>query len=405
VLIASHLMPFRRMELQYNIPSQMDGESPVPPRTTPLNATHRSHGAHLVDFAGWEMPLYYTGIIDEHVAVRTRAGLFDVSHMGRLFVRGPGAPDFLQHMLTNDVSRLNQGQGHYTLALNSAGGVRDDIILFRLEGEFLVIVNASNRTKIMEHFSMHAVPGVVIADRSVDLAMIALQGPASGAILARLTEIPAPSGRFGIGSISVAGRRMLVSRTGYTGEDGFELYPESGDAAAVWEALRQAGQADGIANCGLGARDGLRLEVGYSLYGHEIGEETYPWEAGLGWAVKPDKGDFLGRSAALAVRDRGLSRHLIGLTCTGPGVPRQGCELTRDGRNAGVVTSGTFSPMLKTGIALGYIAKAVGPSRGPLAVVVRNKPLPVVEVKMPFYKSGGVGVVGKEYTSAERKNK
>ena len=390
--------------MQYNIPLPMEEKVPVALRSTPLTGMGRALGAHMVDFAGWEMPLYYTGIIEEHLKVRSRAGLFDVSHMGRLFVRGAGAADFLQRMLTNDVFRLEPSQGHYTLALNEAGGVKDDIILFKLEREFLVIVNASNREKIMEHFSSHSSPGVEIADRSADMAMIALQGPAAAAILARIAPVPDRLGRFGIVSVAVAGTPMLASRTGYTGEDGFELYPDSRDAVAVWEALLDAGRADGVANCGLGARDGLRLEVGYPLYGHEIGEEAVPWEAGLGWVIRPDKGDFLGRSALMAARERGQGRRLIGLTCAGPGVPRQGFEIVLDGNKAGNVTSGSFSPVLKTGIAMGYISGAPGEGPGSLAVVVRGKPLPASEVKPPFYKSGGVSVVSKAY-AAQQENK
>ncbi len=374
----------------------MTDTAAAPLQKTPLTEFHRSRGAQLVDFAGWEMPVVYTSVIDEHLAVRERAGLFDVSHMGRFTLRGAGAEAFLNHLTTNDVRALKPLQGQYTLALNERGGVHDDLICFRLETEFLVIMNAGNRDKILAHFRAHLPAGVTLTHRSDELAMIALQGPQAQAVLERLAPGAGAIGRFFLGRVKVLGTETLVSRTGYTGEDGFELYPESGRAVAVWEALLDAGKHAGVVNAGLGARDGLRTEVAYPLYGHEIDEETTPWEAGLGWVVKPSKGDFLGRAAAVAAKERGGGRRLVGLTVSGP-VPRPGYPLTVAGEPAGTVTSGTYSPCLKTGIALGYLPSAADPARG-LAVVVRGRPLPATPVKLPFYKSGGVAVVAKSAT-------
>jgi len=369
-------------------------EAPVSAlKKTPLTEYHRAQGAQLVDFAGWEMPVSYTSVLDEHLAVRERAGLFDVSHMGRFFLKGTGAEAFLQRMTTNDVGALKPMQGQYTLALNERGGVRDDLIAFRLEDEFLVIMNAGNREKILDHFRSHLPADTELAHRSDDLAMIALQGPAATTVLEMLAPGAGAIERFFIRKVKVLGVPTLVSRTGYTGEDGFELYPESSRAVAVWTALLEAGKAFPVLNAGLGARDGLRTEVAYPLYGHEIDEDTSPWEAGLGWVVKPAKGEFLGRAAAIAAKESGGGRKLFGLTCAGP-VPRPGFPLMLDGVVAGVVTSGTYSPCLKTGIALGYLPRVADPARG-LSVVVRGRPLAAQAVKLPFYKSGGVAVVAK----------
>jgi len=355
-------------------------------RKTPLTELHRAHGATLVDFAGWEMPVQYTGVLAEHKAVREKAGLFDVSHMGRMVLKGPGAGAFLQGLLTNNVERLRPGEGQYTLALNEAGGARDDLIIFRLEDGFLVVFNAGNRAKILGHFRARLPAGVPLDDRSDELAMIALQGPASPRILGRAGRRADGLKRFCLGSFEVAGHRMWVSRTGYTGEDGFELYPESRDAVATWEALREAGKDVPVAECGLGARDGLRLEVAYPLYGHELDEETTPWEAGLGWVVKMEKGPFLGREALEAAKLAGPRKKLVGLAVTGP-VPRQGFEVRAGGLPVGRVTSGTFSPVLGKGIALAYVGTDKDLSRD-ASVVIRERPVPAVMVSLPFHRKG-----------------
>ncbi|MEK7475683.1 MAG: glycine cleavage system aminomethyltransferase GcvT [Candidatus Coatesbacteria bacterium] len=359
-------------------------------RHTPLAEWHRAHGAKLVGFAGWEMPVMYSGIVEEHMAVRERAGLFDVSHMGRLDVRGAGAEAFLQRVLTNDLARIAPGQGQYTLALNEAGGVLDDLIVFRRADGYLVVMNAGNREKIMGHFRAHADgASVELVDRSADLAMIALQGLKAPALLAALTPATAALPRSAMAEFAIAGETMLVSRTGYTGEDGFELYPPSARAVAVWDALLAAGKGLPAVSCGLGARDGLRLEAGYSLYGHEIDEETSPWEAGLGWAVRPEKGNFIGREALLELKAKGPRKQQVAFTCAGPGIPRKDQALTDGNQEVGIVVSGTFSPCLKLGIGIGYV-RGGGEVPAGLGVVVRGRALPVVRSKLPFYRSPGL---------------
>ncbi len=361
---------------------------------TPLTEWHRAHGAQLVDFAGWEMPVSYGGIVDEHMAVRQRAGLFDVSHMGRLFVRGAGAEAYLQSLITNDVSKLVPGRGLYTVACNEAGGCRDDLIIYKLEGEWMVIMNAGNRDKIVKHFTAHLSAGVELVNRSDELAMIAVQGAKAVGVMERLAPGALALKRFGIARFDLAGRSMLVARTGYTGEDGFEVFPASGEAVAVWESLIATGKDLPVIACGLGARDGLRLEVGYPLYGHEIDEETTPFEAGLGWTVKLEKGEFLGRAALVAAKAQGPRKRLVAFTCAPPGVPRQGYPLTLDGKEIGKVTSGTFSPCLKTGIGTGWLPGDASASAA-LAVVVRGRPCAATIVPLPFWKTGSVAVVAK----------
>lgn len=373
----------------------MTTASTAPLLKTPLTEWHRAHGAQLVDFAGWEMPVSYSGIVDEHMAVRERAGLFDVSHMGRLFVRGPGAEAYLQSLITNDLAKLVPGRGLYTVACNEAGGCRDDLIIYKLEGEWMVIMNAGNRSKIVAHFTARLpASGVSLANRSDELAMIAFQGARAPAVMERLAPGALALKRFGIAPFDLFGRSMLVARTGYTGEDGFELFPDSVSAVTVWEGLVATGKDLPVVSCGLGARDGLRLEVGYPLYGHEIDEETSPFEAGLGWTVKLDKGEFLGRAALVSLKASGPRKRLVAFTCAPPGVPRQGYPLTLAGKEVGTVTSGTYSPCLKTGIGTGWVPGSSDPS-SPLAVVVRGRACAASVVALPFWKTGSVAVVAK----------
>jgi len=360
---------------------------------TPLNNLHRELGGEMVEYAGWDMPVMFAGIVDEHMAVRERAGLFDASHMARIFLKGSGATDFLQRTLTNDITRLPDGMGHYTIALNENGGIRDDLIVFKLGGEYMVIANAGNHAKIAAHFKTLLRGDVEMTDRSDELAMVALQGPKSGEVAEKLSPGLSSLKRFYISDVSVGGVRMLVSRTGYTGEDGFEFYPDASRAEGLWRALLEAGKSLPVASCGLGSRDGLRLEMAYSLYGHELDEQTNPMEANIGWAVKMDKGDFLGRAALEKIRAIGNTRNLIAFTCSGPGVPRMGYGLTINGVAAGTVTSGTYSPCLKTGIGLGFIKS--GEDGNNLAVTVRGKSLPAVRIKPPFHKGGSVYGPGK----------
>lgn len=357
-------------------------------RRTPLHAAHRALGARLVDFAGWEMPVQYRGIMDEHATVRGRAGLFDVSHMGEVEVRGAGALAACQAVTANDVGRLADGGAQYSLLLDPAGGIVDDVIVHRLAAERVMIcVNAANRDADVAYLRAH-VRGADVVDVSDETALLAVQGPRATAILGRLTALPLASlPRFTVAEGEVAGRRALVAHTGYTGEDGWELYCAANDAVRLWNALLEAGAPDGIAPAGLGARDTLRLEAALPLYGHELGLDTTPFEARLAWVVRLDKGDFVGRAALLAARARGPRRLLVGLELTEPGVPRAEYRLLRDAQAVGVVTSGTKAPTLGKGIALGYVEPASSAVDTTLAVEIRGRAVAARIVALPFYRT------------------
>jgi glycine cleavage system T protein (aminomethyltransferase) len=359
-------------------------------RRTPLHDAHRAAGARMVDFAGWEMPVQYSGIIDEHVAVRTRAGLFDVSHMGEVEVRGPGALAACQHATANDVGRLADGQAQYSLLLTPEGGIVDDVIIYRRSADrFLICVNASNRERDFAYLRQYA-RGAEVIDRSDEYALLALQGPRATSILARLTGAQlARVPRFAFTEGEVAGCGALIAHTGYTGEDGWELYCAPDDAETLWNAILEAGRPDGIAPAGLGARDTLRLEAALPLYGHELSEEGTPFEARLAWVVRMQKGDFVGRAALATHRERGPRRCLIGIELTEPGVPRAGYRVLRGHRPVGEVTSGTKSPTLGKGIALGYVEPTASNLATALAVEIRGKAVAALVVQLPFYRSGG----------------
>jgi aminomethyltransferase len=358
-------------------------------RRTPLYDAHRGLGARMVDFAGWDMPVQYTGIIDEHTAVRTRAGLFDVSHMGEIAVRGAGALAACQRATANDVTRLADGQAQYSLLLTADGGIVDDVIVHRRGADdFFFCVNASNRERDLAYLRQH-VRGAEVIDLSDETALLALQGPRATAILAGLTTLElARVPRFAFAEHEVAGRRAMIAHTGYTGEDGWELYCAPTDAPPLWHALLEAGQAAGIAPAGLGARDTLRLEAALPLYGHELGEDTTPFEARLAWVVRMDKGEFVGRDALAAHRQRGPRRCLVGVELTEPGVPRADYAILHDGRRVGAATSGTRSPTLGKGIALGYVEPAASGPDTALAVEIRGRAVAAKVVRLPFYRSG-----------------
>jgi aminomethyltransferase len=344
----------------------------------------------MVDFAGWEMPVQYGGIIEEHVAVRTRAGLFDVSHMGEVEVRGAGALAACQHATANDVGRLADGRAQYSLLLTAQGGIVDDVIVHRRAADrFLICVNAANRERDFAYLREHA-RGAEVIDRSDEYALLALQGPRATSILARLTGAPlARLPRFAFTEGEVAGCGALIAHTGYTGEDGWELYCAPDDAEALWNAILEAGRPDDLAPAGLGARDTLRLEAALPLYGHELSEEGTPFEARLAWVVRMDKGDFVGRAALVTHRAHGPRRCLVGVELSEPGVPRAGYRILRDGRAVGEVTSGTKSPTLGKGIALGYVEPTASNRATALAVEIRGKPVAARVVRLPFYRSGG----------------
>jgi aminomethyltransferase len=358
----------------------------VSPRTSPLHDRHVALGAKLADFSGWSMPIEYAGggVIAEHTAVRTAAGLFDVSHLGTGTVRGPGAAAFVDGCLTNDLSRIGPGQAQYTLCCLEDGGVVDDLIVY-LHGpdDVLLVPNAANAADVFARLTAEAPQGVQITDRHADVAVLAVQGPRSPQVVRAVgldAELPYMS--FTDGDVTVC-------RTGYTGEHGYELLVAAERAGELWDAMLAAGESEGLRPCGLGARDTLRTEMGYPLHGHELSREITPNQARAGWAVGWKKPEFWGRAALLAEREAGPARLLWGLRATGRGIPRPGMPvLGPDGERVGEVTSGTFSPTLRTGIALALLDTAAGVEEGAeLAVDVRGRPQEVVVVKPPFVPS------------------
>ena len=355
-------------------------------KRTPLYDCHLEAGAKMVDFAGWQMPVQYQGVIDEHRAVRTAAGLFDVSHMGEVRVRGAGAEAFLQRLTPNDVAKLVPGRAHYSGLLTEHGTYVDDVLVYRLAADdFLVVVNASNAERDFEWIAGKANGEAEVVNESDQYALLALQGPKALEILTPLATPGTPDVTelkyYGFRQGEVAGVPALISRTGYTGEDGFELYLAPADAPAVWRRLVAAGASP----AGLGARDTLRLEAAMALYGHEIDETTTPFEAGLGWVVKLDKGDFQGRDALLAQKAQGAPRKLVGFEVEGRGIARQGHGVVSDGAPVGAVTSGTWSPTFEKALGMAYVPPALAAPGTRLALDVRGKTLPAVVVDLPFY--------------------
>jgi aminomethyltransferase len=354
------------------------------PLRTPLYDAHLAAGARMVEFAGWEMPVQYKGVLEEHAAVRERVGIFDVSHMGEVTVEGPRALETAQRLVTNDLAKCSPGQAQYNALCNERGGVIDDIIVYRFSSERLFIcVNASGREKDFEWMRAHAGNGAAVGQRSDDWAQIAIQGPKAP----QLVDLLSSPGVIDLGyyhfrEASVAGvPGCIVARTGYTGEDGFEVFVPPDGARKVWDELLERGAVP----CGLGARDSLRLEVAYRLYGNDMDEEHTPLEAGLGWIVKLDKqGGFVGSEALQRQKREGLKRRLAGFKLTGKGIARHGYPALHDGRRVGEVTSGTMSPVLKEPIGLAYLPAALAAIGTAFDVEIRGKPVPAVVVKTPF---------------------
>ncbi len=355
-------------------------------RKTPFYEFHRGIGARIVEFAGWLMPLQFSGILKEHKAVRSSVGLFDVSHMGRLEVRGEEALPYIQYLTTNDVSKLEPGMVQYSTICNESGGILDDVTIYRLQDHFLIVINASNTGKIKSWMAEKFRDGVELRDRTDEMMQLAVQGPGSQEVLQRLASFDLEEIAFyKFKGGEVAGRECIVSRTGYTGEDGFELYSRIEHSEDIWTALMSSGE---ISPCGLGARDLLRLEVKYCLYGNDIDESTTPLEAGLGWLVKFDKGDFIGRDALLEQKDRGVERRLIGFSLLERGIPRHGYPVLHDGKIVSEVASGAFSPSLGQGIGTGYLPADLSAVNTKIEVEIRKKRVPAEVVKPPFYKMG-----------------
>ncbi|MFI6791060.1 glycine cleavage system aminomethyltransferase GcvT [Nonomuraea sp. NPDC050383] len=356
-------------------------------RPTPLRDVHESLGATLTDFAGWLMPLRYGSESAEHNAVRGAAGLFDLSHMGEIFVTGPQAGEALDYALVGHLSALVPGRARYTMIVNERGGVLDDLIVYRLgDEEFMVVANASNYEKVAAELGGRAKSyDAVVEDRSEQYALIAVQGPHAQEILATLTDADLPGLKYYAGLPGVVdGRQALIARTGYTGEDGFELFVANEDAVPLWHALTRAGEPYGLRPAGLSSRDTLRLEAGMPLYGNELSAELTPFDAGLGRVVKFDKpGDFVGRSALEAVKDTPPRRRLVGLVARGRRVPRHGFPVTKDGAVVGEVTSGAPSQTLGRPIAMAYVD--TGADEG-LAVDIRGSHEAMDLVELPFYR-------------------
>lgn len=357
-------------------------------KRTPLFATHVAMGAKMVPFGGWEMPVQYSGIIEEHQAVRQAAGLFDVSHMGEFRVTGPEALAFVQHVVANDVAALADHQALYTQFTQPDGGTVDDLLVYRLETGYLLVVNASNLEKDWAWLKQHQGPGVELTDESDETAMIALQGPRAEAILSPIFTGPALSALkfFYWTEGTIAGIPVRVARTGYTGEDGFEIFSAADRAADLWQAVMEAGVAEGLKAAGLGARDTLRLEAGLPLYGHELTETISPVMAGFGWSVKLKKGDFLGREVLARQKQGELSQKVVGLKMTGRQIARQGYVVLQGETPVGEVLSGTFSPTLQAPIATALVTTSALASGEPLTVQIRNQAHPADIVALPFYR-------------------
>jgi aminomethyltransferase len=354
----------------------------------PLAEVHRALGAKMVDFGGWEMPLQYTGILEEHRAVRTAAGLFDVSHMGEIEIRGPQALDLVQWVSTNNAAKLADGQVHYSGLLYEHGGFADDILVHRVSAtHFFLCVNASNQDKDYEHIASQNRWGCVVENNGSKYAQLAVQGPRAPEILQKLTAVALAEIRYyRFRDGEVCGRAARIARTGYTGEDGFELYLAPGDAAEVWHALLDAGREFGIKPCGLGARNTLRMEAGMALYGHEIDASITPLEAGLEWIVKWDKGDFCGRARLEKQKAEGVRRRLAGFEMRGRGIGRDGYEVRAGGQPAGWVTSGGPSPALNKNIGMCYLPAELAQPGTAIEIMVREQPVEAVTVPIPFYR-------------------
>lgn len=349
---------------------------------------HEAHGGRMVDFAGWEMPVQYTSIIAEHHAVRRAAGLFDIAHMGRIKFSGPDACRFLDHLLTNDVTKLKPGEIRYSLMTNEAGGILDDVLVYRFESFYLLVVNASNRLKIVEWIARHQ-PGFQadVADETIKTFMLAVQGPRALEVLQPHVQVEISGLAYYTGcEATVLGRPAIVSRTGYTGEDGFEVIVAASDGLDVWERLLAGAGKTGLQACGLGARDTLRLEAAMALYGHELNENIDPLTAGLSFAVKLKAGDFVGKQSLLAIKAAGISQRRVGLLLTGKRIAREGSTVFLADREIGKVTSGTFSPTLEKSIAMAYVLSENATLGTAVEVDIRGKREPATIVPLPFYK-------------------
>jgi aminomethyltransferase len=359
-------------------------------KRTALFEEHKRLGARMIQFAGWEMPAWYSGIIDEHHAVRNRVGLFDLSHMGEVYFKGKGALDYLQYVTTNDLAKIGDGGCQYTLLATDEGGIVDDLIVYRESADvFFAVVNASNTAKDFDWFLKCKKGDVEITNVSDDLTLLAVQGPNSEGVLKTLgiSDI-ASYAPFTLKRIRLRNNEIIVAATGYTGERGFELIMPNDSAKWFWNKLLEVGSQFGLVPIGLGARDTLRLEACYSLYGNEIDDTTSAWEGGLGWVVKLDKGDFIGKGFLVKQQAEGIKRKIAGFTTDRKnGAPRHGSKIySTSGDEIGVVTSGSYSPSLEVSVGLGYLPPEMGKAGNKILVEIRNKRVQAETVKTPFYK-------------------
>ena len=354
---------------------------------TPLHDWHAAHGGRMVEFGGWHMPVQYTSIIEEHHAVRRAAGLFDIAHMGRLRFSGPDREKFLDHLLTNDVASLKPGQVRYSLICNEAGGVLDDVLVTKFDGWHLLVVNASNRLKIVDWVEQHRGGfDVTVDDLSAEWSMLALQGPKSVELLARLVNADIASLKYYFGcEADVLGARSIISSTGYTGEDGFEVITPREHGIKLWETLIEHGESFVLLPCGLGCRDTLRLEAAMPLYGHELSESIDPISAGLSFAVKPQSKDFIGKSALLS-KPQPPTKKRVGLVLAGRRIAREGTQVLAGQVDIGEVTSGTFSPTLEKSIAMAYIDREAAILGANVELNVRGQSERATIVELPFYR-------------------
>jgi len=362
-------------------------------KRTPLYDQHVAAGGKMVPFAGFEMPVQYpTGITAEHAAVREAVGLFDVSHMGEFVIRGRQALELVQSISINDASKLEVGQAQYSAMCTESGGVVDDLLIYRFPDRYMLVVNASNHDEDWAWVQAHAASfDADVEDISDDTGLLAIQGPRARETLGPLASIDLDSVRYyRFTEGTVAGVPAVISGTGYTGEDGFELYVAAADAESVWNAVLEAGGPAGIVPAGLGARDSLRLEMGYALYGHELDDAHTPLESGLGWVTKLGKTDFVGRDALVAQKAAGLSRRLVGLVATERGFPRSGYDIVAGGAIVGTVTSGTMSPSLGVGIAMGYVPAELATKDTALHIDSRGRLIAAVVSATPFYTKGSI---------------
>ncbi|RNA62097.1 glycine cleavage system aminomethyltransferase GcvT [Chryseobacterium nematophagum] len=356
-------------------------------KKTALYDKHVSLGAKIVPFAGFEMPVQYSGVTEEHFAVREKAGVFDVSHMGQFFIEGPGAKDLLQLVTTNNVNALENGKAQYSCLPNENGGIVDDLIVYKMEDDkYFVVVNASNIDKDWNHILKYNTFGAKMTNASDDMSLLAIQGPKATEILQKLTDInlsQIPYYNFTVGTIAGI-NNVIISNTGYTGSGGFEIYFKNEDAVKLWDEIINAGENEGIIPCGLAARDTLRLEKGFCLYGNDIDDTTSPIEAGLGWITKFDK-DFISKDTFAKQKEEGITKKLVGFELQDKGVPRHDYPVVdSEGNIIGKVTSGTQSPMKKTGVGLAYVDKPHFKLDSEIFIQVRNKNIPAKVVKTPF---------------------